>query len=40
MKITATISFSHVSDLILCTNGGLEKAILRDSELLNDAFCK
>ena len=21
-------------------NGGLEKAILRDSELLNDAFCK
>ena len=21
-------------------NGGLEKAILRDSELLSDAFCK
>ena len=37
--MTATISFS----LIIQLNGGLENAILRNSELLsavNDAFCK
>ena len=51
LKITATISFSHIATLLyepkshvlMEYNGGLEKAILRDSELLNevnDAFCK
>ena len=51
MKVTATISFSRYSyslyepksHALMEYNGDLEKAILRDSELLsevNDAFCK
>ena len=51
MKITATISFSHIttpcmnpkSHALIEHNGGFEKVIRRDSELLsevNDAFCK
>ena len=50
MIITATISFTHIATpcmnpnlmALMDYNGGLEKAILRDSEFLsevNDAFC-
>ena len=44
---TATISFCHIatpcmtkSHALMEYNGGLEKAILRDSELLSEVFCK
>ena len=50
MRITATISFSHIATpcmnpnlTLMEYNGGLETVFLRDSELLsevNDNFCK